>query len=250
MSKHSKLSQFLPFFDSKDKVIKSQTRLGIKKPGDLVLTILPKGSKAVELFVLHIHESNLHSGAESTLAKIFSAGYLLMGGRRQLKILLHKCPNHRCVKPPLFTQRMCPLPLSHQEGHVPWGAISLDHFGPCHIRTYKGKLDKIWGLIITDYYSRSTHLEVCESLSVEHFLYAFRTFCAIRGKPRYCYSDNSKMFRFGRKELIRVINYGTENDIQWEFSPAHAPWFNSIVINQALQTDTSDCSWTFLHQYL
>ena len=125
---------------------------------------------------------------------------------------------------------MADLPQARFDTRHVFSSVGLDFFGPMIVETGRGR-EKRYGLLVTCLATRAVHLEVCQSLSTDSFLMAFRRFISRRGKPKEVFSDNGTSLRAGERELRRLIqtwNVHVINDrlsqenIRWHFNPPGA----------------------------
>ena len=84
--------------------------------------------------------------------------------------------------------------------------------------------------------SRAVHLELVEGYDMSNFLLSFRRFVAIRGFPRFVYSDNGTQLVAANKELremtqnwdiSKLSKFGSDRGMSWIFNKsANAPFQN------------------------
>ena len=83
--------------------------------------------------------------------------------------------------------------------------------------------------------SRAVYVDISHDYSTNAFLRVLRRFDTLRGWPRKIWSDNGSQLVAASKELRNAIKdlswkeierYGVKHSVEWEFSPADAPWHN------------------------
>lgn len=209
INKQSSLTCLQPLLA--DGLIRSESRLRLSRNINeraKFPIILPKHSRIVELFVLHLHRLYLHCGTEQLLACI-KAKFHIIGNRREVKRITFSCKAPRCRKVVPLDQKMGALPPERSsDSMVCFETVGLDFFGPLFVNhrcqqeecPHNQQASKVYGCVFSCFTSRAIHLELVTDLSTETFLLAFRRFMARRGIPRKCYSDNAKTFKMADKE--------------------------------------------------
>ena len=201
--------------------------------------LLPKDSKITEKIVLDEHANLKHQGIEHLIANL-RRKYWILGARREIKRIVHKCKQRSCRQINLQPQRMSDLPMERLSER-PWTFVSIDYFGPHFVKQWSNgekQKSKVWGFVATCFATRAVHLEVVDKLSTQAFLEAFRRFCARRGVPNKVWTDNAKCFRAGAKQiqaLVESIDWkeveqtANVEGFQWIFTCSEAPHTNGIV---------------------
>lgn len=72
--------------------------------------IIPKNHHVAILLVRHFHEAVKHQGRHFTAGALQSAGYWIIGGKRLISSLLHKCIKCRRLRGKYQCQLMSDLP--------------------------------------------------------------------------------------------------------------------------------------------
>jgi len=233
-------------FDHTRGVIFSESRLifsdipeSAKRP-----IILPKNDNIVQKYVLFLHRIFQHTGPELTLSLV-RLKYRILQGRRQVRSIIRGCTKKRCMKPPLLTQIMAPLPKERTADPVSFKNVSVDLFGPLlvkHSCDLTGcphpSMTKTYGCLYTCFHTRAVHIELLREASSEDFILGFRNFVARRGCPSFMFSDNGKNFVHAAKELralYRTIKWKDikkdcqAKGIEWVFNVEKAPWANGLA---------------------
>ena len=206
--------------------------------------ILPKNCGIIERLVLSVHVAYAHAGPSYTMHYLRQR-YRLIGGKRELNRILHKCIHVKCRKVSRMQQDEASFPPERLKMALPWQFIAIDFFGPlktkheCQlVNCPHPKTEKTYGCLFTCFVTRAIHIELCEDLSTENFLFAFTRLISRRGLPTMVWSDNATTFKAADKELCRLYNavnwlkiqeHCTTKGIYWQFGTAHAPWTNGIV---------------------
>ena len=191
--------------------------------------IMHPENEVSKLIMLKAHLEHKHAGVNYVLAQI-KQQYWIIHGREALKKVRSKCErcNRDYAKP--MVQIMAELPKERTTPCPPFERISLDFFGPVTVAISRNKTDKRYGALFVCMTTRAVHIEMAGSLSTPDFLNAFRTFCNLRGQPKYIYSDNGTNFQ-GAKNLLedpKLQLEWTQKHIKWQMQPPQAPHFGGI----------------------
>lgn len=237
----SGISQHSPIL-TEDGLIVSNTRLVLSatlSQDEKYPIILPKNNFFTEKFVLHLHHRYHHLGLNHMLALVRSK-YLLLGGRREMKRILAKCPNFRCVKTYSIQQQMAVLPEERLSADQAFEFISLDYAGPIYYKQFKDDgqsivMKKCYIALFCCFVTRCVHLELILDASTEEFLNALRLLIARRGRPARIHSDNQTAFVKADKELKKLLgainwskvdSFAAKNKIDWSFTVPYTPHMN------------------------
>ena len=167
--------------------------------------ILPKDNHIALLLVRHHHTQVKHQGRHLTEGAVRAAGLWLLGGKRLINSVLHKCITCRKLRGKMQEQRMANLPPERLQTCPPFTYVGLDVFGPWCItarRTRGGQAEsKRWAMMFCCMSSRAVHIEVIESMDTSSCINALRRFFAIRGPAKQLISDCGTNFIGACKEL-------------------------------------------------
>lgn len=107
--------------------------------------------------------------------------------------------------------------------------VGLDYTGALKTREH----DKVYILLFTCATSRAVHLELCDNMSCEEFMLAFRRFCARRSFPQLVLSDNAPTFTQASRYLKDLSDNPTVvaflgDKVQMEVHPSEGTlvWWN------------------------
>lgn len=191
--------------------------------------ILTKDSHISLLLVRHHHEQVRHQGRHLTEGAVRAAGLWILGGKRLINSVLHKCITCRKLRGRLEEQRMADLPPERLKVCPPFTYVGLDVFGPWSIvtrRTRGGQAEsKRWAMMFSCLSSRAVHIELIESMDTSSCINALRRFFALRGPAVQLQSDCGTNFVGASKELEMnetVQKYVSEQGCSWNFRPPHA----------------------------
>lgn len=196
--------------------------------------ILPKDDHISLLLVRHYHAQVKHQGRHLTEGAVRAAGLWLLGGKRLINSVLHKCVTCRKLRSKMQEQRMADLPPERLQTCPPFTYVGLDVFGPWSVtarRTRGGQAEsKRWAILFCCMSSRAVHIEVIDSMDTSSCINALRRFFAIRGPAKKVMSDCGTNFMGACKELgmsktqpnSTVQSYLNEQGCSWEFNPPHA----------------------------
>lgn len=201
--------------------------------------IIPKNHHVAILLVRHFHEAVKHQGRHFTAGALQSAGYWIIGGKRLISSLLHKCIKCRRLRGKYQCQLMSDLPADRLQPSPPFTFIGLDTFGPWSIVTRKTRggasNSKRWAVLFTCLYTRAIHIEVIEELSF--FINCLRRFISLRGNVKEIRSDRGSNFVGATEDLdVNVINvednpvreFLYDQKVTWIFNPPHSSHMGGV----------------------
>ncbi|XP_033114255.1 uncharacterized protein LOC117114670 [Anneissia japonica] len=145
----------------KDGVIRVGGRLKRSKISDEAKhpIILPKNHHVTVLVLRYFHFITGHSGVEHTLGAIRQR-FWPMGGRVNLKSVIHRCVQCRKMTAPTLQQKMSDLPADRVKSAIPpFTNVGVDCFGPFYVRQGRSSV-KRYGIIFTCLNIRAVHQEV------------------------------------------------------------------------------------------
>lgn len=193
------------------------------------------------LLVRHFHEAVKHQGRHFTAGALQSAGYWIIGGKRLISSLLHKCIKCRRLRGKYQCQLMSDLPADRLQPSPPFTFIGLDTFGPWSIVTRKTRggasNSKRWAVLFTCLYTRAIHIEVIEELSSSSFINCLRRFISLRGNVKEIRSDRGSNFVGATEDLdVNVINvednpvreFLYDQKVTWIFNPPHSSHMGGV----------------------
>lgn len=233
VSKSSPLSKLNPFLDEEG-MLRVGGRLANAEMGndEKRPLILPGGHHVSLLLIRHHHEKVSHQGRLFTEGAVRAAGLWLVGGKRCISSVLHKCITCRKLRGSAERQKMADLPKERLCVAPPFSHVGLDVFGPWNVtarRTRGGQAQsKRWALLFTCMGTRAVHIEVIESMDSSSCINAMRRFFAIRGPAKTLHSDCGTNFVGATKELgfvmqeTSVQSYISQEGCTWHFNPPHA----------------------------
>nr|XP_054592946.1 uncharacterized protein LOC129159777 [Nothobranchius furzeri] len=191
--------------------------------------ILPKGSHISLLITRHYHELTKHQGRHLTEGAIRAAGLWLLGSKKLVNSVIHKCVICRKLRGKQEQQLMADLPPERLKTCPPFTYVGLDVFGPWSITTRRTRggvaESKRWAIMFSCMSSRAVHIEVIESLDTSSCVNALRRFFAPRGPAKQLLSDRGTNFISTSKELgmdKSLQQYLTVQGCSWGFNPPHA----------------------------
>ena len=236
LHRKSRLIQLSPFLDE-DGIIRlgGRTRRA-KLPYDVLHPpILPGRHPLAEKIVTAIHSDLHHVGTDFLHSKARQHFWVLQG-RELAKRVRFGCKTCTQTRAKLATQKMGDLPSVRLDSHTaPFTHVALDYFGPLETSSYRGRVTKRYGLLITCLVTRYMYLDLTQSLSTPDFLYGFRRFVGEYSKPSDVYCDNGTNFVGAEKEMEsavkefqqdqRLKEFAQSRSIVWKFQPPSAPHF-------------------------
>lgn len=234
--RHSALKKLNPYVDSRgllrigDRLKNATLDLQEKFP-----LIVPGRSHAAKLLVEYYHDRVKHQGRVFTESAIRNAGYWIIGVRKLINSIVHKCIVCNKLRGKVTEQKMADLPIDRLSTEPPFTNVGLDVFGPWTVvarRTRGGQAQsKRWAVLFTCMSIRAIHIELIDSMDSSTFINALRRFFALRGPVKQIRSDCGTNFVGACKELEIVVNDPQEPSVRkylsgegcsWVFNPPHA----------------------------
>lgn len=203
--------------------------------------IIPGRHHIALLLVRHFHSLAKHQGRHITSGTIRNAGFWIIGGKRLISSVIHKCVKCRKLRGQMEHQKMADLPPERVEPSPPFTYVGLDTFGPWEVVTRRTRggaaRAKRWAILFTCLATRGIHIEVVEDMSSSAFINAFKRFVAIRGKVVQVRSDRGTNFVGATEDLQidtinvedgPVKNFLYNNGTTWLFNPPHSSHMGGV----------------------
>ncbi|VDI05251.1 Hypothetical predicted protein [Mytilus galloprovincialis] len=99
--------------------------------------IVPGNNHIVILLIRHYHSEVKHQGRHFTAGSLRDAGFWIVGEKRLISSLLHKCVICRKLPGKQEQQLMSDLPVDRLCSSPPFSSVGIDTFGPWSIVTRK-----------------------------------------------------------------------------------------------------------------
>lgn len=156
-----------------------------------------------------------------------------------MRKIVHECVTCTRLRGKSVSPLMGNLPEERVAANFPFYHCGVDYAGPVMILTRKGRgatTTKAYICLFICFSTRAIHLELVTDLSSEAYILALKRFISRRGKPAKIFSDNGKNFVGARNEFERflrdcspdIIEYATENRIEFSFIPPYAAHFGGL----------------------
>ena len=197
--------------------------------------VIPGRSHIATLLVRHYHEKVKHQGRVFTEGSVRTAGFWIVGAKKCINSILHKCVVCNKLRGRTTEQKMADLPSDRLNTEPPFTYVGLDVFGPWAVttrRTRGGQANsKRWAVLFTCMSTRAVHIELIEAMDTSSFINALRRFFALRGPAKQIRSDCGTNFTGACKELQilltdpkepNVRRYLGEEGCSWIFNPPHS----------------------------
>ena len=132
LPKSSSIVSLTPFLDDHGllrlvgRLNKANEVLGLTETNPI---ILPKGHIST-LLIRHFHEKMDHQGRHITEGVLRSNGYWIVGAKRTVSSVIHKCVHCRKLRRERQEQLMADLPLDRLTPGPPFSSVGVDTFGP------------------------------------------------------------------------------------------------------------------------
>ena len=185
--------------------------------------ILPNKSKVTSLIIKACHEKVGHAGRGLTLARVRSAGYWIVRGRRAVTRLILHCVICKKLRGQVQQQKMADLPADRLEEAPPFTYSGVDMFGPFYVHERRNQ-SKRWGVLFTCLNCRAVHIETACSLSTDAFLNAYRRFVCRRGPVRVLRCDRGTNFVGGKRALELALDEMDSDTIRMELLKEDCDW--------------------------
>ena len=204
------------------------------------------------LLVLHYHSEVRHQDRHFTEGAVRAAGYWIIGCKRLISSLIHKCVKCRRMRGKQMSQQMSDLHQDRLQPGPPFSSVGVDTFGPWEVVTRRSR----GGILFTCLSTRAVHIEVMEELSSSSFINALRRFMAIRGSVKIFQSDRGTNFIGATDALLidaihvedgPVKNFLYSKGTTWLFNAPHAPHMGGVwermigVTRRILDSMLLDC---------
>ena len=198
--------------------------------------ILPRESHFTVLVIRCCHEEAAHQGRATTINKIRAAGYWILGIRRAVMSVLHRCVKCLCIRGVPASQLMADLPQERVEPAPPFSFCGMDCFGPFTVKDGR-KYVKRYGLIVTCLASRAVHIESLDDMSTDAFINGLRRVISVRGNIRQVWCDQgtnfvgaSREFKEAWKQLDRdkIVSELVKKQCVFRFNPPSASHMGGV----------------------
>ena len=232
-----KVVKDLNLFLDKDGLLRSKGRISknLTLSYDAVNpVILSDNHHLTDLIIRDSHFSCKHLGVDSTINHLRQTGFWVLHARQCAKrvlkncILCHKYNSRAFGLPPTPS-----LPKNRLNLIKPFNHTGVDYTGHFFVKDFSENKHKCYILIFTCMNTRSIHLEIVNSMSVEDFIMAFIRFHNRYGLPQVLYSDNAKSFISSTAVISNLIasDHFQEKFIRYNIAhktiPAYSPWFGA-----------------------
>lgn len=187
------------------------------------------------LLLRHFHEVVKHQGRHFTEGAVRLAGFWVIGGKRCITAMIHRCVTCRKLRGRLEEQKMADLPQDRLSSDPPFTYVGVDVFGPWTIasRRTRGGLahNKRWAVLFTCLAIRAVHIEVIEAMDASSFINSLRRFLAVRGPVKLLRSDQGTNFVGACSELriptdgldiAKVERFLSDQGCNWVFNTPHS----------------------------
>ena len=239
LSKSSHLLSLNPFMDSNG-LLRVGGRLDKSELSDMEKhpVIVPRRCHVGTLLIRRFHEKTSHQGRHMTEGSIRSAGFWILGMKKQVSSIIHQCVLCRRLRRKTETQIMADLPSDRLKPAPPFSYVGVDTFGHWNVFVRKSRgvsaNAKRWAILFTCLCTRAIHIEVVEEMSTASFLNAVRRFISLRGKVREFRSDRGTNFvgstEGSKSDCVNVEDktikrFLLDEGTSWVFNPPHASHF-------------------------
>ncbi|XP_056430806.1 uncharacterized protein LOC130369492 [Hyla sarda] len=233
LPKHSRLTKLSPFIDQYG-LLRVGGRLSYATLSDEEKqpVIIPHDHYIATLIIRYYHSQTVHQGRHITEGAIRAAGFWILGGKRLVSAIIHKCVVCRKLRGRFESQKMAELPKDRVNPEPPFTSVGVDVFGPWEVvtrRTRGGSADsKRWAVLFTCLSIRAVHIELIESMSASSFINALRRFFSVRGPAKLIRSDRGTNFVGACKELhicsndAELLDYLQDKGCTWLFNTPHS----------------------------
>ncbi|XP_056458730.1 uncharacterized protein LOC130392274 [Gadus chalcogrammus] len=203
--------------------------------------IVPGRSHVGALLTSYYHRRVEHQGRIFKEGAIRADGIWMVGAKRCIAKLLHKCVTCNKLRGKTAEQKMANLPPDRLSTEPPFTNVGIDVFGPWSISTRRTRggaaNSKRWAVIFTCLSVRAVHIELSEAMDTSSFINALGRFLAIRGPVKLIRSDCGTNFKGACKELQVLLQDYQEPNISkflsaagctWIFNPPHSSHMGGV----------------------
>lgn len=176
---HSLLERLDPFVDSEG-LLREGGRLQTAEFSDLVKhpLIIPSSHHIATLLVRHYHNQVAHQGCQLTEGALRNAGLWVLGVKRLVSSIIHKCVTCRRLGGRVNEQKMAALPADRLTVNPPFTYVGVDVFGPWnatsrHTRSNSAE-SKRWAVMFKCLCTRAMYIKVVECMSTSSLINALR----------------------------------------------------------------------------
>jgi hypothetical protein len=159
------------------RIINSDLTLREKKP-----LIVPGRHHIATPLVRRYHSDYHHQSRHITEGVVRAAGFWIIGSKRLVSSIIHKCITCRKLRGKTEQQIMADLPTDRVEPSPPFTNVGVDAFGPWTRGGYANS--KRWAIVFTCLVTRAVHIELVEEMSSSAFINAVIRFTFVRGKVK------------------------------------------------------------------
>ena len=136
VSQHSSLKQLDPFIDNEGLLrVGGRVRKADLSDQEKHPLILPPNHHVATLLVQHYHSQVAHQGRHFTAGAVRTAGLWIVGAKKLISSVIHKCVMCRKLRGRLENQKMSDLPADRLSVDPPFTHTGLDVFGPWSVVT-------------------------------------------------------------------------------------------------------------------
>ncbi|XP_047482843.1 uncharacterized protein LOC125034852 [Penaeus chinensis] len=188
--------------------------------------LIPNKHPVTRLYISCLHKVD-HAGIETTLCKI-QRKFWIPGARKLIRTIKNKCVTCRKLSKKVEDQCMGQVRAERMKPAPPFYHTAVDLFGPLTIRdsVKKRTYGKAFGIIFNCLVTRAVYLDLAMGYSTDDFLTTFQRFIAIRGAPKFMYSDRGTQLISASNKIESI---GEKEGVTWIFNmPSDAPWYNGV----------------------
>ena len=195
------LTQLNLFLDENDVLrVRAKFRERNKMP-----IFLPKNSVLTSLIIRNAHEKLGHTGIYSVLKELRNS-FWIPKYFSTIKRVLNKCIVCKKMNAPTIKLNQ----NAYKEFRVspstkPFSSVFIDYIGPIEIKL-NGVKSKVYLLIFSCLWSRSTNLKICRTADVKDFLRAVQLHVYEYGIFNFCISDQGSQIRAGANIISTFLN--------------------------------------------
>ena len=155
-----------------------------------------------KLIVEDYHKRTLHSGTRATLIQIRTQFWIPRGSFTQ-KIFRKYITCRRIDSKSYRYPDQPALPSWSINSAPPSSAVGIDYTGHLFVKSNAAEQFKAYIAVFACCITRAVHLKFVTDLTTEHFLLAFRRFCAGKSVPTTVVSDSATYFIAGELAIKR-----------------------------------------------
>ena len=136
-----------------------------------ILYYCQRNRQVTDMIIIWSHKKVAHGGRGYTINFLRNSGFWVINANSACRSVIFKCVICWRLHGKLGVQKMADLPKERTEEAPPFTYCGLDMYGPFLIKERRTELKRYGILFTCMMVSRAVHLEVCNSMKTDSFIY-------------------------------------------------------------------------------